>query len=276
MIVGWFSNKILNLGPGSPGYTAKVLAELYNELHGASDSKEDTLTILAGRRVMSWQKGGITPKKIPGMTIPDLVEICDEDLATLTFILMYLESVTFRNSVTAHEKTFNATTKVIHENILEIAPAALGKSLSEFQKTAKNFSNGIYPKKETNLKSNTSSFTDKKNEEYSIDISYYSPDIHVQFLSDNSKNSKYTTNFFASFSIEEFRNLNGVDTISVLSKPNKKSYFVTDQGHLGLVEKNLGLEFPEGEQKLPNDSKLRITSIVYQDIGFLLLEEPTQ
>lgn len=140
-MAGWLKKKWLNFGPGSPGKTAKVMADNYLSIKDQGDvSKEDIFTIIVGRRVMSWYAGNIMPDGFTEERIPILVEQSDEDLPSLTYFLMYIESPTFRKNVVAHSNTFKAVTEVIHEEISKKAPDAVNKTLAEFRETTLQFS----------------------------------------------------------------------------------------------------------------------------------------
>ncbi|GAA5521499.1 hypothetical protein LQ318_07090 [Aliifodinibius salicampi] len=140
-MASWLKKKWFNAGPGSPGKTAKVMANNYQAIcRDYNIDGEEAFIFLVGQRVRSWHANRIMSDNFTSESLETLIEKSEGDLPLLTYYLMSIESKTFRNNVTAHQKTFETATEVIYENISDIAPSAVSKTLDEFQYAAIQFS----------------------------------------------------------------------------------------------------------------------------------------
>lgn len=114
-----FTKFLLKNGPGSPGNTAKVLIDQFNQLNQrilASEPNEIYSQILASRIMVSHSNSQSYYSRL--YDLDKVMEFVENDICTFTFLVLFSESETFRTAVRPNrygDSSFEVVTEVIFE-----------------------------------------------------------------------------------------------------------------------------------------------------------------
>jgi hypothetical protein len=114
-----FTKFLLKNGPGSPGNTAKVLIDQFNQLNQrilASEPNEIYKQILVSRMMVSHTNSQNYYSRL--YDLDKVMEFVKNDICTFTFLVLFSESVTFRTAVRPNrygDSSFDVVTEVIFE-----------------------------------------------------------------------------------------------------------------------------------------------------------------
>lgn len=302
-MVSWLKKKWFNAGPGSPGKTAKVMANNYQSIcRDYNIDGEEAFIFLVGQRIRSWHANRIMPDNFTSESMETLIEKSEGDLPLLTHYLMSIESKTFRNNITAHQKTFETATEVIYENISDIAPSAVGKSLDEFQYAAiqfiKNYNfeknrfgdnntvkkNSEVGERKTKNKESTSkskSNTYRHKDGRYIDKKYFEDQFSDE---DFGVSNDRLINFKRTYTFKEFKHnyrFKASDIIWGEDSETGEYHFVTPSGLYVVAGKSLDLPCKPSNHSVGYVLeiifvKLTVTHIVSNDEEVFILENPDE
>ncbi|TDX82264.1 hypothetical protein [Epilithonimonas xixisoli] len=114
-----FTKFLLKNGPGSPGNTAKVLINQFNQLNQrilASEPNEIYEQIIATRMMVSHSNPHSIYSRL--YDLDKVMDFVENDICTLTFLVLFSESETFRTGVRPNrygDSSFDVVTEVIFE-----------------------------------------------------------------------------------------------------------------------------------------------------------------
>jgi len=126
-----FKNFILRKGLGSPGQTARIWANNYNQLLAHGYSEREALEGVFS----NFQHGQSSVNNLAQVSsLETTIKYSDDDLAVLIFALLcdtkgYIQKVL---------PLFDETTEIIYEEIQKIAPGSIQFDLQGFKQKARN------------------------------------------------------------------------------------------------------------------------------------------
>ena len=140
-----FTKWILKIGVGSPNETAKLYCDRYNyyNQYGGTDSNE-IFDILFGERVVAAMKINNHQAHFNLLDSNEIKKDINGDLPLFIFVMMFLETKSFRDGVYSQEKLFTASVELIYETVQKHCPKLIKGNLSSLLFSAAHYKNYTY------------------------------------------------------------------------------------------------------------------------------------